>query len=367
MNNLFIGPYRQNDGWGFAASDYIKAIKTQVDNLAARPLFYVNNKANQIDEAVLDCENKVFNSYDRVFQLCLPHSLTIDKTIKKNIGMVMLETNNMSKSTSIHNMNGMDEILVPSKQEAKCLKSSGVTTPIKVISQPLDIEFYKKNIEQKIKFNPMIDNSFKFYTVAEFVERKNLFDLITAFNLAFSHTDNVSLIIKTNVDHNTLLEKINKFKQKLNIRKQHKQEIIIPDRLSKTDMVGLHNSCDCFVMPSLGESFCRPAAEALILGKTPIVTDNTGMVDFVDNKNGYVVHSKKQPVIMDQRTLSDNFDIYTANEYWYKPNVYHLIECMQDIYNMYKKDRKSYEAKRQIGLDSIEQFSYDNIGKNICS
>ena len=29
MNGLFIAPYRQNDGWGFAA-DYLEAINTQI-------------------------------------------------------------------------------------------------------------------------------------------------------------------------------------------------------------------------------------------------------------------------------------------------------------------------------------------------
>ena len=37
--------------------------------------------------------------------------------------------------------------------------------------------------------------------------------------------------------------------------KQHKQEIVVSQRLSETDMIGLHNACDCFVMPSYGESF----------------------------------------------------------------------------------------------------------------
>lgn len=367
MNGLFIGPYRQNDGWGFAASDYVKAISTQMPNLAARPLYHVFNKTDEIDPVVSGCENKIFKTYDKVFQLCLPHALTINKNAKKNIGIVMLETNNMSKSVSMYNMNGMDEIYVPSQQEAKCLQMSGIKVPVKVISQAIDTEFHKKNIDYKIRFNPIVDNTFKFYTIAEFVERKNLFDLITAFNMAFSHTDQVSLVIKTNIPQQQALEKINNFKKRLRTNKQYKQEIIISERLSRLDLVGLHNNCDCFVMPSYGESFCRPAAEALVLGKTPIVTDNTGMTDFINNDNGFVVNSKKTPVIIEERTLSNDFDIYNANEHWYKPNVYHLAECMQKVYTMYKKNRKEYEQKRQIGIESIDQFSYENIGKKICS
>jgi glycosyltransferase involved in cell wall biosynthesis len=366
MNGLFIAPYRQNDGWGLAATDYLEAINTQIPNLSARPIYYVNNYAKTVSDTVLNCENKVFEEYDIVFQKCLPHSMTINKSIKKNVGITMLETNNLSKSMSVLNMNGMDEICVPSTQEAKTLKHSGVTTNIKVISQPINTELFKKNKNSKIGFNSLIDNTFKFYTIAEFVERKNLFDLVAAFRLAFSNLDNVSLVIKTNADSKQLLAQFDKLKQNMGTHKHQKQEIIISERLSEVDMIGLHNACDCFVLPSYGESFCRPAAEALVLGKTPIVTDNTGMTDFINNDNGFLIRSKKCPVITEQKTLSDVFDIYNAYEHWYRPDIYHLIENMQKIYTMYKKDKQSYREKQELGINSIDQFSYENIGKKIC-
>lgn len=373
MNGLFVGPYRQNDGWGAASRDYIKAISTQLTNLTTRPIYYTNNTTENISDTIIECENSLYGKYDIVFQKCLPHSLTVNKSITKNVGIVMLETTNISHSVSINNINGMDEICVPSTQEAKCLKLSGVTTPIKIISQPIDIEFYKSNISHKLDLNSDLERTFKFYTIGEFVERKNLLDLVLAFHLAFDDTDNVSLIMKTNYPGGNprqsltaIKEEVDNLKKKLNIKKRYKNEIIITDRLSDKDMIGLHNACDCFVMPSYGEAFCRPAAEALILGKTPIVTDNTGMTDFVNNDNGFVVNSNKYPVLLNQRTLSNDFDIYNAHEYWYRPNVYHLIECMQKVYQMHKKDRKKYEAKREIGINSIDQFSYTNIGQKIC-
>ena len=373
MNTLFVGPYRQNDGWGAASRDYIKAISTRTPSLTCRPIYYTNNSLSSIDEKIVEYENSIYTDYGIVFQKCLPHSLTVNKKIKKNIGIVMLETNNLSHSVSVNNINGMDEICVPSQQEAKCLKMSGVNVPIKVISQPIDIDFYKRNTSHKLDLNSNLDRTFKFYTIGEFIERKNLLDLVLAFHLAFNDTDNVSLILKTNYpgnnskqSYNGIKETIDGFKNKLNLKKRYKNEIIITDRLSDKDMIGLHNSCDCFVMPSCGESFCRPAAEALILGKTPIVTDNTGMTDFINNDNGYVINSKKCPVVINQRTLSNDFDIYTANEHWYKPNIYNMIECMQKVYDLYKKDRKSYEEKKQMGINSIDQFSYENIGKKIC-
>jgi len=366
MNGLFVGPYRQNDGWGIATRDYIKAINTQIENLSCRPLYYINKLFNDLDSTIHSCENKNFKKCDVIFQQCLPQSFA-PNNYAKNIGITMLETNDLSKSIGPKVINELDEICVPSKQEAKCLIQSGVKIPIKVISQPIDIEFFKKNIDHKISVNnTIIDNSFKFYTIGEMVYRKNLYDIITAFNLAFKNTDNVSLIIKTNQPANEVQEKIQEWKKRLKLRAQYRQEVIISDRLSDLDLVGLHNYCDCFVSASYGESFCRPAAEALVLGKTPIVTGNTGMVDFINNDNGYVIQSKKTPVIPDNSALSSEFDSYNAYEHWYQPNVYQLADRMKDIYNMSRKNKQQYQEKKNLGIESIEQFSYENIGKKIC-
>ena len=267
----------------------------------------------------------------------------------------------------------MDEVWVPSEQEKKCLVKSGIHKPIKVISQPIDTNFIKENINHTLDLHPLTKKTFKFYFIGEYIERKNIKDLITAFHMAFSIDQPVSLILKTTIsgrspqESKDLIEKdIQEMKKKLGISGRYKKEIIITDRLSYRDVIGLHNTCDCFVAPSLGESFCRPAAEALCLGKIPIVTDNTGMIDFINKENGFIVQSHRTPVLLNQRTLSNDFDMQNASEYWYKISIYDLIEKMRSAYAMHKQDRKAYENKQQLGIDSIEQFSYSSIGNKLC-
>lgn len=373
MNALFIGPYRQNDGWGLASRDYLKAIATKIKNITSRPL-YLGRPSDINDSSIQQYENSLYKDYDIIFQNALPHCISINQKIKKNIGLFHLETNNIIHSHSTYILNKLDEICVASNQEAKCLKQSGVTTKIKVISAPLNIDFIEKNISHTLpSLNRILNNSFKFYTIGEFNERKNILDLVLAFHLAFNMTDNVSLVIKSSMpglntqqSRQHIEQEINLLKSKLRIRQNYKKELIITDIFSDMDLIGLHNTCDCFVSSSLGESFCRPAAEALVLGKTPIVTDNTGMCDFINKENGYIVNSKKHPVIVNNSPLSDQFDIYTANEYWYKPSIYSLIEQMQKAYETYKKDRKTYQQKAEIGRSTTQQFSYETIGNKIC-
>jgi len=373
MNILFIGPYRQNDGWGSATKNYIKSLATQYKNLTIRPVFLAQSSNDELDNDLLKYENTIYDNYDVVIEKTLPHCFFYDGRYKKNIGLTELETNNLSNSECISNMNRMDEIWVPSSQEKKCLMKSGVNKPIKVISQPLDTEFIKKYSDHKLAFSNIIDKTFKFYFIGEYTERKNIEDLIIAFNLAFDIDQPVSMILKTSIpgispyDSNKIIEdEIETIKKKLNIRTKYKKEIIITDRLSYKDVIGLHNSCDCLIAPSYGEAFCRPAAEALCLGKTPIVTDNTGMNDFINYDNGFLIKSHRTPVYVNNRPLSKDFDIYTANEYWYRPDMYDLINKMQTVYKMHKEDRKTLEQKREIGRNNTDQFSYENIGKKIC-
>jgi glycosyltransferase involved in cell wall biosynthesis len=373
MNVLFLGPYRQNDGWGLAAQNSIRAIAIQYPNLTIRPIFLASGSNENISEDLLAYENAVYDKYDIVIQKTLPHCLSYDGRFAKNIGSFFLETNNISNSSCVANINRMDEIWVASNQEKKCLTKSGVVKNIKVISQPLDTENIKKYLDHKITFNNILDKTFKFYFIGEYVERKNITDLIKAFHLAFDINQPVSLVIKTSISnmssyesHKVIEAEFEQIKKKLGISSRYKKEIIITERLSDIDIIGLHNACDCLVAPSFGEAFCMPAAEALCLGKTPIVTDNTGMVDFINNNNGFVVKSHKTPVIVDNRPLTTDFDIYNANEYWYQIDMYDLIAKMRNVYQMHKENRKELDNKRLLGKNSINDFSYASIGQKLC-
>lgn len=374
MNILFVGPYRQNDGWGLATQSYIKALGTKYNNLTTRPIFFTSAPSEyEPDEQILAYENAYFDQYDVVIQKVLPHNLFLNKKYAKNIGLFVLETNNLGQSTCINNINQMDEVWVPSNTEKLCLQKSGVIKPIRVISQPLDIDFIKNNQTHKLTLHPAIDKTFKFYFIGEYNERKNVLDLVTAFHLAFDITQPVSLIIKSSIggmspaeSHRVIEKDIDNLKRKLNISTKYKKELIITERLSDKDIVGLHNSGDCFVMPSMGEAFCRPAAEALVLGKTPIVTNNTGMTDYINNDNGWLIKSHKTPVILNNRPLTNEFDLYNAHEYWYKIDMYNLIEHMRSVYAMHKSEKQKLADKREVGKSIIDQFSYHSIGERLC-
>ena len=199
-NILYIAPYYNTDGWGEASRGYIHSLINAGHNLTIHPIYYHNNINSEFNDYFSRYESTKYDNYDCVIQKCIVGDFFYDSRYKKNIGITEIETNDWSACyESIRNINIFDELWVPSNFEKRTLIKSGVKIPIKVISQPLDTENIKSNQDYKLKLPSSIENTFIFYTIGEFIERKNLNALITAFNLAFDYNDPVSLVIKTSI------------------------------------------------------------------------------------------------------------------------------------------------------------------------
>ena len=121
-------------------------------------------------------------------------------------------------------------------------------------------------------------------------------------------------------------------------------------------MLRLHRSCDCFVAPSFGEAWCIPAFDAMCMGNTPIVNHCTGLHEFVNNSNGWLVDNTAEPVFGMTHGFSD---LYMGNEDWWNINIRHLRECMRKAYTT---DRSK---KRATCFQRREEFSYEKVGNRM--
>ena len=376
MNVLFIAPYRQDDDWGESSREYIKSLLTNNNiRLTTRPYYYINKTISNtnIDNSIIECENSTYDRYDIILQKLLPHSLAINHMAEiKNIAIISAETGGWSRSTASSTLNHLNEIYVNTSMEKKCLEQSGVKTPIKIIPAPIDMEFLTAHQSQAIQLPPSIRNTFKFYCISDYSNKSNLNILIKAFHIAFGETDRVSLILKiTNSDNNPnemrthITSELEKIKKSLCINNHYKNELIITESMDKKNYIGLHASCDCFINIASGDNYSPQVLYALFLGKTPIVMQNTGLCDVVTEANGFYIKSEKTPVLLPQRPLPVEYDLFTANEYWYTPQIYSLVETMKKVYAL-SKNKKEYTIKQQMGKDAVKHLSYTNIGSQLC-
>ena len=283
--------------------------------------------------------------------------------------MYATETDNFKRSIWAERINQMDEAWVINNEMKTCSEGSGVTIPIKVVPHACDVAKFKKEYE-KIDV-PNSEENFVFYTIGEFTRRKNLSTLIRAFHTEFSPEEPVSIMIKTNqygispeVCRNQVREMCLNVKTGLKLypsTDDYIEDLIVTDYLPEEVVMSLHQSCDCFVMPSHGEAWCIPAFDAMGFGNTPICTNTGGMADFLRKSanigaGGVLVDARLEPVTGALDTLSD---IFTGKEEWASIDIQKLRKAMREMYESDRTDMQTH------GLERAMKYSHREIGNVI--
>ena len=357
-NVLFIGPYNQQDGWGIAAKKYVKALIAADCNLTIKPVYLANTVGIE-DESLYEFENTKYDHYDVVIQNTLP-SLFRYYGGSKNIGLCYFETT-IKGTPWVSSINMMDEMWVTSDFEVNLLHASGVDdVAVHIIPIPMveegDLEKYAKSYEYKD-----IDehkDEFKFYFIGEYITRKNLQALVVAFNAEFDCSEQVRLIIKTNMRGkepeevlSTVNNDINDIKSKCKLYhdvSMYKNEILITVRLTDEELLSLHDTCDCFVMPSRGESFCIPAFDAMAFGSYPIYVDQSGIGEYIYGNQGAPVTSTKVPCICDDRPTEY---LYTSRDTWEEVDILNLQYNMRMAFN--RKSRPDKQLRKEWAAKNV--------------
>ena len=365
MNVLYIGPYKQRDGWGNAAKAYVKSLAASGVGLTIRPVFM------NMDKKVDDCEEfrqyeKPQEKYDVVIQNVLPHMFRRYEGVV-NIGLSYFESANLQYTSWPVNINIMDRMWVTSNFECLNLKDSGVTIPIDVVPIGCDTSVYQKSYDfDKLDHH---EKEFKFYFIGEYITRKNVETLMIAFHREFSPDESARLVLKLNKigmsNHDLfslITQNIQTLKTKMNMYSninQYKPEIIICSRFSIEELYGLHQACDCFVVPSYGEAFCMPAFDAMAFGKAPIVGEHSSLTDFITSHTGGHVKNHEIPAIAPDRALPF---LYNSRDTWWQINILDLQKKMRQAF--VDKDVVS-KSQDQMVKKMTESYSYESVGKKI--
>ncbi len=350
MNILLIGPVYTESSWGRACRSYIKAIQTFTNNITVRNLYMGGGTIERSPE-LAQLEKNQFEQYDVLIQMCLPSLFTQDKRIPKNIGIFFSECEHARSSCIYPKASLMDLCLVPSKREAIHLIDNGVVA--QNIGIPVDPDVYSKDypvLDKNIKANPA---TYTFYTIADHSTRKNLASILYSYMSAFTSADNVSLVIKTNHNIDELIS--NTWKQVRSYPPDLVPRIqTITNRISDDEIYGLHQSCDCFINMSYGESWCIPALDAKLFGNKVIYTSKTGIEDFTNYEDMSIDSHKVRCKVIDPPLTN----YYTSDDYWYEPNLDSAIKVMKAM--VYSK-----ESAPQIKAANLKKYSYEQTGKRI--
>jgi len=377
-NILYIAPYRQKDGWGQAAYNYLQSIIYAKEKLGyslkIAPVYFTGQvweslKTKQKDELshLSSFENANIDKFDTIIQKGLPESLWYNNNTN-NIAITVLETQNLQHTKNKHILNKFNHILVPSTVEKTTLQKAGVITNIQNILEPIDTQEIDNYIQKNHELpRNKYANYVKFYFIGEFVPRKNIIDLMIAFSLAFKSSDKTVLFIKTSSSAN--IEQLNTtLKERFDSLKHgslNHNIVFLNKRLPREELLNLHNVSDIFICPSQGEAFCIPLAEGMRFGNVPIVVENTGPVSFVNDANGYIIPAKPEICLSDDGSAT--LDTYSSNETWMHPTIYDIVQVLRKARLDLLSNRDLMLSKKQKARETTEAFTYQAIGEKICS
>jgi glycosyltransferase involved in cell wall biosynthesis len=170
------------------------------------------------------------------------------------------------------------------------------------------------------------------------IQRKNPVGLIEAFQRAFAPGEGPQLLIKTiNAPLRPLSE------EEVLWAADGREDIHVVDRsLSGDELAGLMAACDCYVSLHRAEGFGLTLAEAMAIGKPAIATGYSGNVDFMSDKNSYLVDYTIGRV-------GPECEIYPPEGEWADPSVEHAAELMRSVYS----DREEAARRGARAADDI--------------
>jgi glycosyltransferase involved in cell wall biosynthesis len=264
----------------------------------------------------------------------------------------------------------MDKIVVFCEQNKKMCLESGVTKPVFVVPQAVDVEKFKKPRKSLEELD--LKNKFVFYAIGDFSSRKNYISLIKTYLANFDRSEKVVLILKTFISGQTpkgslqeITNVINTVKNKL--RKGHPSSypeiILLPEFISNDDILDLHANSHCFVSVEKGAATCLPALDAIGFNNSVIAPNWGGTADFVPSNN---LLSGKMEMVFGMDTCPQQ-ELYTCYEDWFSISEDDLRDKMRREYNIWKDSPLSYKSNLSKEVynngNYINQFSYQEIGK----
>ena len=209
---------------------------------------------------------------------------------------------------------GFDAVLAPSCFVAEALRGSGLRVPVRVVGLAPDLAPF-----QALRPHHPGDGITRFLHVSSGFPRKGVDVLLAAYGLAFRRADPVHLTIKTFPNpHNDVAAQL----ARLRARDPHYPAVELIDAdLPAAAMPALYARAQVMVLPSRGEGFNLPAAEAMAAGLAVIVSEVGGHADFCTQETARLIACRLTP---------SGSHVAGAGSLWAEPDVGNLAAALRE-------------------------------------
>ena len=198
---------------------------------------------------------------------------------------------------------------------------------------------------------------FRFLFVGGFIGRKGIDVLVKAYMKAFTHRDDVCLVLKgfgsDGVYANGMHDQIRALCSGPGLPAV---ELIEKD-LSQAEMASLYRSCDVLVHPYRGEGFAMPVLEAMASGLPVAVTAGGATDDFCNDGTAWLLPSRRVTVPEIQGVGPSTLG------YWMlEPDADYLAELMKEL-----PSRRTESATRAAAAHGhvLPAYSWDSVARRV--
>jgi glycosyltransferase involved in cell wall biosynthesis len=291
------------------------------------------------------------------------------KSKNYKIGYFYWEADTLPKLWAKDIRTSVDELWVPCNLTKRACLKAGFKGPIEVLYTPCDMDmtYSKVSIPSPISDSFVLDdNTFKFYSVFQWNERKGYRTLLKAYYNEFDANENVVLVLKVNPvnysGHGLSKIKNDILKIKKTINKKNLPRIyLITKSLKEEELFGLHKACDAFVLPHHGEGWGMPIHDAMLCDSYVITTKFGGITELLDDSSSFIINHDIRPA-----KVLDWSPWYGAYQSWARPNCSHLMMLMRKVYANEGEFKTKLEEARCIA-SSMDLVSFSDKVERILS
>jgi glycosyltransferase involved in cell wall biosynthesis len=229
----------------------------------------------------------------------------------------------------VERLNGLTEVWVPSRFNLETFARAGVSEGrLRLVRQGIDTTRFHPGapplaLEQRRRFT--------FLSTFTWQNRKGWDVLVRAYLSEFRADDDVMLLLwaqpfyhQPDEMHAELQQVV---RQTPGLEPVRSAPItLLTDPCPDSAMPGLYTACDAFVLPSRGEGWGRPLAEAMACGLPTIGTAWGGNLDFMTLENSYLVETDGLVPVDEGVEVA-----YFRGHRWANPSVEHLRQVMRRV------------------------------------
>lgn len=277
------------------------------------------------------------------------------------VGRTMYETDRVPSSW-VEKLNLMDRIWVPTEFHRQTFEFSGVSSnKLVVVPEAVDVDFFNpinhqplpslmKLLQMKRVNTESESKPYIFLSVFKWENRKNWQGLLKAYFQEFDRNENVVLVMKTSPFHNDrpIENDIDDYAKLIGVGDQHAPYLVYGRQLPLSELPSLYASADAFVLPSRGEGWGRPHAEAMSMGLPVIATNWSGNTAFMNSSNSLPLPVEK--LIYRKRG---------ENHMWAEPSVIELQKLMRYCLNQPEEVKHLGKIGRKT---MVEEYNPEVVG-----